>query len=76
MAFGTNTSKCGNFRASTTASATSSTLEFLKAGVSTSPAESSVLTMLGITTEISTPVPRSSARTASDIPTTPCLVAQ
>ena len=33
-------------------------------------------TTLGMTTETSTPVPRSSTRTASDRPTTPCLVAQ
>ena len=36
----------------------------------------SVRTMAGITTDTSTPVPRSSTRTASDRPTTPCLVAQ
>ena len=39
------------------------------------PADSSVLTNAGMTTEISTPVPRSSARAPSDSPTTPCLVA-
>ena len=59
-----------------TASATSPTDEFLNAGVSTRPTDSSVLTMFGITTEMSTPVPRSSERTASESPTTPCLVAQ
>ena len=32
--------------------------------------------VLGMTTDTSTPVPRSSWRTASDSPTTPCLVAQ
>jgi hypothetical protein len=74
--FGTKTSKRANAMASTTASATSSGVELLNAGVSTSPVESSVLTIPGITTEISTPVPRSSTRTASDSPTTPCLVAQ
>jgi hypothetical protein len=74
--FGTNTSKRPNFKASTTASATCSVVELLNAGVSTNPVDSSVLTIPGMTTETSTPVPRSSIRTASDSPTTPCLAAQ
>ena len=40
------------------------------------PAASSVLAKPGMTTVTSTPVPRSSARTASERPITPCLVAQ
>ena len=73
---GTNTSKRGTGARGRSRRRRRSSVEFLNAGVSTRPTVSSVLTMPGITTEISTPVPRSSARTASESPTTPCLVAQ
>jgi hypothetical protein len=73
---GTQTSNFGNFKALTMSLATSSGSSFFTPGVSGRPEPSSVLTTAGITTETSTPVPRSSARTASLRPTTACLVAQ
>ena len=72
---GTKTSKRGLRSAETTSFATSSgSTDFTRE--SARPAASSVFTTLGMTTETSTPVSRSSTRAASDRPTTPCLVAQ
>ena len=72
---GTKTSKRGFLSADTTSPATSSgSTAFTRE--SARPVASSVLTTLGMTTETSTPVSRSSTRAASDSPTTPCLVAQ
>ena len=70
------TSNFGRSSASTIASATSSGWSTLIARVSGRPEPSSVLTTAGITHEISIPLPRSSARTASETPTTKCLVPQ
>ena len=73
---GTQTSKRPVSRASTIASATSSGSRFLTPRASGRPEPSSVLTTPGITQWISIAVPSSSARTASQSPTTACLVAQ
>ena len=70
------TSKRGFLSADTISSATSSGATDLTPRASTRPAVSSVRTIEGMTTDTSTPEPRSSARTASDSPTTPCFVAQ
>ena len=72
---GTKTSNRGFWSADTTSAATSSgSTAFTRE--SARPAASSVFTTLGMTTETSTPEPRSSTRTASESPTTPCLLAQ
>ena len=72
---GTKTSKRGFLSAATTSPATSSgSIAFTRE--SARPVVSSVRTTLGMTTETSTPVSRSSTRAASDRPMTPCLVAQ
>ena len=75
-AAGTKTSKRSVRRASTIASATSSGSTTLTARVSFKPEPSSVLTTPGHTTESSIPVPRSSARRASERPTTANFVVQ
>ncbi len=73
FAFGTKTSKRGTSIASTIALATSSGSTGLTQRWPT-PLVSSVLTIVGITQSTSMPLPRSSVRTASLIPTTACLV--
>ena len=73
---GTKTSKRGTFSALTISSATSSGVTCLTPRVRGRPAASSVWTTTGMTQETSTPVPRTSARTASLTPTTKCFVPQ
>ena len=73
---GQNTSKRPVCSASTIAAATSSGSWGLTPRVSGSPEPSSVLTTTGMTTLMSTPLSRSSARSDSLRPTTACLVAQ
>src|SRR3954471_13987556 len=73
--FGTKTAGRGFFSTSTIASATFSGVTAL-INASFTPNVNSVRTIDGSTHEISTPEPRSSCRTASDNPTTPCLVAE
>ena len=72
---GTKTSKRGFFSAETHLGGDVLGLDRLHARVGKTGGQLGVHA-LGMTTETSTPVPRSSARTASDSPTTPCLVAQ
>ena len=72
---GTKTSKRGTSSAPTTSAATCWVVRFLTPRASVMPLESSVLTIPGMTHEISTPEPLSSNRTASESPTTACLVA-
>jgi hypothetical protein len=69
-------SKRGALSAPTTAAATSCGETTLTPLAVPMPLPSSVSTTPGMSTETSTPVPRSSARSASERPITPCLVAQ
>jgi hypothetical protein len=73
---GTQTSNRGSFSAATVASAICSGVTRLTPRRSGTPVASSVRAKPGMTTVISTPVSRSSARTASERPITACLVAQ
>ena len=73
---GAQTSNLGTFSASTVSAAMSSGEIRGTPRRSGTPDASSVLAKPGITTVTSMPVPRSSARTASESPTTACLVAQ
>jgi hypothetical protein len=74
MDLGTNTSKRGFSMASATAVATSSGRRVFPRPPLV-PAASSVSTTTGITTLTSTPLPRSSSRTATLYPYTACLEA-